>query len=1230
MFMQHASTIAVGLRVGLASAIILALVAGVFGGHAAYAGQGAAGTLDWPMRRYDAARSGSTPMVLAEELHLQWVRELPAPRRAWPEQWDDHGKVGFDISYEPVSAEGLLYVPSMVTDSVTAYAVSTGEEQWRFYTDGPVRLAPAYSQGNLYFGSDDGHLYCVDALSGELTWRFQAVPSNRAVLGNERVISMWPVRGAPVIQDGVVYFAAGIWPFEGVYIYALDASNGEVIWVNSGTGEMMLDAYRGSSYSFGTVAPQGSLAISEDTLIVAGGRTTPGFYDLHTGALIDFDVDKRGGGYGVSAEGVLPVRQSRIMASGVEYDCETWSERVEGRVWRLLAARNRLFAVTEEGRIYCFGPEQREAVIHAYQPTSLESGQGEWAGRVQEILGDTGVDAGYAVMYGIGSGRLLEELLAQSDLHIVAYDPDEEKVAELRDRFSQADLYGSRVAVHQGDALSRPLPPYIASLVVSEDVEAGGVAANEAFVRAVFHPIRPYGGAAYLFGDSGQRAAVADAATRANLEQAELINVNGAVVITRPGALPGSDTWTHQYANAANTVYSNDSRVRAPLGVTWFGGEDNHRTLPRHMFGPVPQVTEGRLLILGVDHLTARCVYTGRRIWARELPGVGEAFTSMAHEERFNQGDRMYFPSYHGANFRGSPYVSTPDSVYIVHEDRCLRLDLANGETLGEFDVPPRAELTERARLGDADFSHSYTANVHEEELEHRWGHLSVWGDYLIVGAYPHMFEEPAEILASDSHIGRPERGREEIQADRYWHWNATSSEYLLAMDRRSGEIRWVRQARYGFRHNAIATGSGRTFVIDNVSEYILDKLARRGIEPEFDALVHAIALDSGENLWSYGDNVFGTFLSYSETHDVLFQGGRTGGRSALLDEPSDDMLALRGADGTELWHRNLRHSGPPALHEANGWLIGGDRRQSVDLLTGELIESAHPICGALEPWFYRRTKGCGTHNVSRYLVTFRSGAAAYYDLHNKSGTGNFGGFRAGCTNNLVVADGMLNAPEYTRSCTCAYQHQTSLGFVHMPDNEMWTHSVYSDPGPIQRVGINFGAPGSRITDDGVMWLNYPWIRHVPSPTLALEVATTEDVQWFGKHSLEVLDGNGSPRWVVASGGDGVTHIELTGLLGADDGGTNYTVRLHFAERRAIEPGQRVFDVLIDGEEVLSDFDIAATAGGFLRGVVREFTVDANMTVTVELRKSNGAALDPLISGIEFISNGGEMTVAAR
>jgi len=50
------------------------------------------------------------------------------------------------------------------------------------------------------------------------------------------VISRWPARGGPAVADGVVYFAAGIWPSEGIFLHALDAATGKPVWCNDSSG----------------------------------------------------------------------------------------------------------------------------------------------------------------------------------------------------------------------------------------------------------------------------------------------------------------------------------------------------------------------------------------------------------------------------------------------------------------------------------------------------------------------------------------------------------------------------------------------------------------------------------------------------------------------------------------------------------------------------------------------------------------------------------------------------------------------------------------------------------------------------------------------------------------------------------------------------------------------------------------------------------------------------------
>jgi outer membrane protein assembly factor BamB len=269
-------------------------------GRGVFADGSGEGAADWPMWRYDAKRSASSPTPLPVELHLQWVRQLPKPAPAWREE---QYKLQFDRSYEPVVMGRQIFVASMVSDKLEAYDTETGKQNWQFFCDGPIRFAPVAWQGRVYFASDDGCLYCLDAKDGTQLWKVRLAPSGRRILGNGRLISAWPARGGPVLHDGTIYCSASIWPFMGVFIYALDAVTGRVIWENSGTGSIYIQQQHNSP-AFAGVAPQGYLASDGNKLLVTS-RTTPACFDCTTGELLYYPLSdrtyaKHNGGYGAS------------------------------------------------------------------------------------------------------------------------------------------------------------------------------------------------------------------------------------------------------------------------------------------------------------------------------------------------------------------------------------------------------------------------------------------------------------------------------------------------------------------------------------------------------------------------------------------------------------------------------------------------------------------------------------------------------------------------------------------------------------------------------------------------------------------------------------------------------------------------------------------------------------------------------------------------------------------
>jgi hypothetical protein len=83
--------------------------------------------------------------------------------------------------------------------------------------------------------------------------------------------------------------------------------------------------------------------------------------------------------------------------------------------------------------------------------------------------------------------------------------------------------------------------------------------------------------------------------------------------------------------------------------------------------------------------------------------------------------------------------------------------------------------------------------------------------------------------------------------------------------------------------------------------------------------------------------------------------------------------------------------------------------------------------------------------------------------------------------------------------------------------------------------------------------------------------------------------------------------------------GTSYLVRLHFAETFFTTTGSRVFNVSINGTQVLTNFDIVAASGGENIANIQQFTEAANasgqMVITFTSVTNNA-----LISGIEIDS----------
>ena len=249
----------------------------------AVASASAAGA-DWPTWQHDNQRTGITPERLAPPLSVKWVFESPLPpARGWARPvtgynaFKNASNVSFDDSFRVTSADGTVYFCSSAENKVYAIDASTGAVKWTFYTNAPPRLAPTIWKGKVYFGSDDGTAYCLDAADGEVVWKFDCAPTSEKMLGTGRLMSLWPMRTGVMVEDGVAYFTAGLFPAEGVYLYAVDAEDGRLIWLN----DHMDEGGRGGP------SPQGYLLAATDSIFMTS-RVAPTRWSKKDGSKIGF------------------------------------------------------------------------------------------------------------------------------------------------------------------------------------------------------------------------------------------------------------------------------------------------------------------------------------------------------------------------------------------------------------------------------------------------------------------------------------------------------------------------------------------------------------------------------------------------------------------------------------------------------------------------------------------------------------------------------------------------------------------------------------------------------------------------------------------------------------------------------------------------------------------------------------------------------------------------------
>jgi outer membrane protein assembly factor BamB len=984
------------------------------------------GAADWPTYRGDPARTGYSPEALSTKLSAAWIyHPSHAPIPAWPR--DD--RMLFDRAPDVVVAGGLAYFGSQADCQVVALDAATGRVRWTFFTDAPVRFAPAVWKDKVFAVSDDGSMYCLNASTGALLNQWRGGPTDELILGNGRMVSRWPARGGPVIVDDIVYFAAGIWQSDGVSLLAVNAETGQVLWRNDQAGRIYMPQPHGGAMADSGVSAQGYLVATENELLVPTGRAVPAGFAREGGRFLYYHLQSNGHTGGTQAV----ASSGRFYNGGVAFNTATGA----------LESKIGAGAVAAFPGGIVLGTKRDLRLLKLVEKTApdrkgvpVKSIVHETAWSVPNVDGSAAVIvAGDVIFAGGGTTVTAIDSKSQATVWSTSVDGTPYGLAAADGRLY---VCTDRGTIYCFDGDEHPSPVEIASQIQQPTEDLQAEAAADEIVRRTritdgycvdldagdadlviaiarrtnlqIYALCPTdeGVAAArkklsAAGLYGQRITVhkgdadhcrygkyfADLVVSSrSLEEGPLmisqtdppavLRPSGGIACTgRPGAmkvvtradLAKSGSWTHQYSDLGNTSCSADELVKGKLRALWY--RDVDLEMPqRHGRGHAPLFHEGRMFVEGLGAVRAVDAYNGRNLWEFALPGVLKA----------NDADHLA-----GTAVSGSNICVGADSVYVHNKERCYRLDAATGRKLGEFAAPVDAQ----GKPG-------------------RWGYIACDGTRLYGS------------LANPEHKVRFAY----LRADMNEILGESSA--FFALDALTGELRWRYDARDSIRHNAIAIGSGQVFLIDRAvaNEDKWDpadaskKLTTvKEIKQPPGSLV-ALDAATGKSVWKSDGEAWGTMLAYSATHDALLMSYQST-RFALPSEVGGQLAAYRGSTGKPLWTKAAKYITRPLINDRVVYAQGG----AWDLVTGEE-----------RPFVLERSYGCGQLAGSKAMLLFRSATLGYLDLRRGSGVENFGGIRPGCWINALPVGGLVLVPDASAGCVCSYQNRAWMALAGEED----------------------------------------------------------------------------------------------------------------------------------------------------------------------------------------------------
>ncbi len=1099
---------------------------------------------DWPAYRHDLARSGVTRDRLAGLLHSQWIYQAAQrPRPAWAEPGRELNRLAFDYVYQPVAGDGLVFFGSSADHRIHALDLATGAPKWSFCTEGPVRFAPTMAHGRLFVGSDDGYVYCLGATDGKLIWKFRAGPRDERMIGNGQLMSRWPIRSGVAVDDGVVYFAAGMWPNEGVFFYALNATDGRPVWLNDTSGIGYIPQPHPPSLSVSGVAPQGYLLGSQDQLFLPTGRNVAAAYDRADGKLLYYRSrpntwgDRWGGSWNMLVDGLLLSWRCHVgpdidVLKG-EYQPDPKDgivafDAATGKVVRDFPGK--LQAVMHGGTLYMSGSGKISAYdfaawrkgTPARSCTKWETPHGRayamilagntlvvgGRGTVTTLDAQTGKSLwrdttdGQARGLAVADGRLL---VSTTTGQIICY------AAKSVPEATRIAPSAARVASDGSSAESDP--PAVREMLARTGKTDGYCLVLGTRDGRLLRALAEHSSMTVYCCESDPRNV---ARARALLDQSGLY---GTRVTVQQGT-PDSIGYPEFFADLIVVTDTSDA-------VAGIGAKSLYRAL--HPYGgrmylrvggaagkpdavmrwlAAAKVPGGEIHVMPDAVQVVRGALPGAGDWTHQYGTAARPGSSQERRARvplkllwFGEPGPAELISRH---WKGQAPLCINGRMFVVGQNVLLAVDPYNGRPLWRRDLPKvgRFPVVSTGANVAADAENVYV--VTGKKCLRLRADTGVTAQTYPVPPLP---DELAKTnykwgyLAVGSHglLGTAGSDRESRVV------------FLLAQD---GTPRWLHRVAGVVGHNAIAMDTDRVYLIEQTRQADIDSARRRGTP--IPAAWQLVALDAatGHIAWKTTQAIAGrTELWLSE--GVLLATGQ--GKMAGYDASSGKLRYERAV--------SMRHF--PVLV---GDTIYGEPI-AYDLHTGQPRTRKDPISTQPTTWTFLRSYGCGSMAAGQNLLLFRSSTLGMDDLLCDTGVHNFGGVRAGCYVNAIAAGGLVLMPTSDAGCTCSYCYQTTVALTPADKNENW--SIFFERLPRESVGhaaLNLGAPGDQRDGTGRLWIatpRPPTVGRRQDIAVPFRFAAPEDYGAYRVDSdLVSIDGTDRP-WIYTSGLKGSVRGEL-------------------------------------------------------------------------------------------------------